>query len=92
MILPNNVTSIKVGCFHDCRSLGYLIIGTNVNYIGNCAIGGCTALSDIYYKGTMSEWNNILKEDLWATNEKGVYCLANVVHCIDGDVAIPKDK
>lgn len=46
-------------------------------------------LNDIYYNGTIVEWQAIKKAEFWNVLEKGPECIpATVVHCTDGDVEI----
>jgi len=50
---------IDAGMFCDCTSLTSVIIPNSVTDIWEGAFSGCNALSDIYYFGTETEWNNI---------------------------------
>ena len=46
-------------------SFGYaisnVIIGEGVTSIGEAAFSGCSSLSDLYYNGTLDEWNAVTK-------------------------------
>ncbi len=45
------------------------------------AFSNCTALTDIYYSGTIEEWDNITKSNNWNVST-GDY----TIHCTDGDI------
>ena len=44
------------------------------------AFAECTALRDIYYNGTMEQWNSLRKVQNWDRNTSDL-----VIHCEDGD-------
>ena len=48
--IPDGVTSIGVGAFHNCPSLTSITIPNNVTSIGNYAFSGCTSLKAFYGK------------------------------------------
>ncbi len=56
--IPDSVTSIGEGAFERC-GLKNVEIGKNVALIGNYAFDGCDNITDVYYTGTESEWDNI---------------------------------
>lgn len=58
-------------------------LSTDIKTIYSRAFYNCTALEDIYFNGTIDEWDKILKIADWHTNVP-----AKIVHCIDGDVNI----
>lgn len=60
IIIPDSVTNISGGIFHDCRLLTAVFIPISVANIGNGAFNaGCSLLTDVYYSGSESDWNNI---------------------------------
>lgn len=67
--------------FRGVTILEELTIPDSVIYISG--FGTSPTLSTLNYEGTMSEWNNITKENLW---NSGIS--ATVVHCSDGDVTL----
>ena len=46
-IIPNSVTSIDGGAFHNCTDLREITIPSSVNSIGSSAFSGCTNLREI---------------------------------------------
>ena len=57
-----NITynSIPNSTFTDCTSLQSVVISDYVATISGSAFAHCNALTTIYYKGTETDWNNIL--------------------------------
>ena len=56
--LSSGVTRIEEGAFHS-TGLKTISIPGSVTYIGNRVFEYCSSLTDIYYDGTMAEWNMI---------------------------------
>lgn len=73
----------KIGCyaFDSCTSLTTVTISAKVTFIDNSAFADCSALSDIYFLGTVEQWNAIEKYYNWDSGT-GNY----TVHCTDGDI------
>ena len=59
VIIPSGVTSIGGWAFHNCESLESVTIPASVTNIGQIAFAGCVNLRDVYYSGTMAQWNAI---------------------------------
>ena len=57
--IPNGVTEIPYGMFEDCSQLEKVTIPKSVTKIGSFAFHDCGNLSDIYYKGTYSDFSKI---------------------------------
>ena len=85
VVLPENVTEIGDGAFRGCSNLSSVTIPDSVTLIQGWAFERCTGLSDIYYGGTIEQWNAVEKNVEW-DKETGDY----VVHCADGDVTKPQ--
>ena len=80
--IPNGMISIGENAFYDCTSLTSITIPESVKSISNEVFHNCTSLSSIIYKGTIDEWNGIIKGNNWNFNT-GEY----TIYCIDGAIA-----
>lgn len=60
VVLPNALMSIEKGMFRGCHSLTSVTIGANVTSIEYAAFDDCTALKDVYFKGSEEQWNAIV--------------------------------
>ena len=80
--IPDSITSIDGFVFYKNPAITSITIPNSVTSIGRSAFEGCTSLTDIYYKGTIAEWNDIASNSYWNLNT-GSY----TVHCTDGDIA-----
>lgn len=63
--IPNGVKELSWCNLMDCTSLEKVTLPVSITKLGLSSIGGCISLTDIYYEGTESEWNNIEKTDGW---------------------------
>lgn len=80
IVIPNSVTSIGDYAFQQCHGLKSIEIPTSVKSLGSDAFLECNNLENVTYKGTMEEWNSILKDP------KHVFSNSVTVHCTDGDI------
>ncbi len=60
--IPNSVTSIKTYAFNECSSLTSIAIPNSVTGIEYHTFENCSVLKDVYYSGTESQWNSIVKD------------------------------
>lgn len=59
MVIPEGVTEIGFAVFFECVGIETITIPKSVTTIGENALAGCESLTDIYYAGSESEWQNI---------------------------------
>ncbi|MCL2796454.1 MAG: leucine-rich repeat domain-containing protein [Firmicutes bacterium] len=59
--LPNSVTNIYQSAFTNCVGLKSIILPSGLTSIGFNAFYGCAELTDVYFRGTQSEWDAINK-------------------------------
>jgi hypothetical protein len=78
-----NTTIIGDGAFLDCDKLTKITIPSSVTFIGEGAFYGCRALAEIYFDGTVEQWNAISKGDGWNS-----HVIAASVTCSDGQVTL----
>lgn len=65
IIIPENVTTLSSKVFFYCTSLTSITIGNSLKSIGNEVFRGCSSLSNIYYRGSLSQWSKISKDSSW---------------------------
>ena len=75
LIINNEITSIGKNAFKDCVNLNMAFIPNSVSSIGNDAFFGCSSLTDIYYGGSMDEWDEIFFGFGWDGNLPAGYTL-----------------
>ena len=83
--IGENVTRIPDFAFMETVRVASLTISSKVTYIGKYAFVNMISLKDIYYDGTIDEWNAIEKGIYWT-----VYVPDCTVHCSDGDTELEK--
>ena len=59
IVIPEGVTSIGSQAFNVCPSLETVTLPTTLRSIGYHAFDGCGSISDVYYNGSMSMWENV---------------------------------
>lgn len=57
--IPNSITSIEEEAFYSCESLNSITIPDNVTSIGRNSFSNCYKLTDVYYKGSATQWKKI---------------------------------
>lgn len=57
--IGNGVTNIGQHTFYECSNLKSITITNSVHSIDSSAFEYCTNLTDVYYKGTIEQWNAI---------------------------------
>ena len=72
-----------LGNIHKCPNLIELHLPVTLTSLSKYSIGDNYKLTDIYYDGTIAQWNAITKADGWHGTMP-----AKVIHCTDGDCNI----
>lgn len=81
--IPDSVEVINERAFANCTSLTSMTLGTNLKYIDKNVWYLCSELTSLSYRGTVEQWNKILKDEYW-NNESSI----QVIHCFDGDIEV----
>ena len=68
--------------FNSCSSLVKVYLPKSLPRIGATMFRNCGALTDIFYEGTVAEWNALGKGSDWDGNTP-----AYTIHCSDGDIS-----
>lgn len=80
--VPEGVRRIDVAAFANTSNLKSIYLPKSLQFLGDKVFLNNMMLIDIYYAGTVDEWNAISKGDAW--NE----ATANyTIHCADGDIS-----
>ena len=77
IVFPDNITRIGNYSFAGCRNITASTLHRSLTSIGTGAFALCDSLTDIYYDGTLAQWN----ENIGARVHEWEYTL----HCTDGD-------
>ncbi|MGN1026777.1 MAG: leucine-rich repeat domain-containing protein [Faecousia sp.] len=56
---PGNLSTITFRSFLECEQLRSVVIPSSVKTIEYLAFGSCTNLTDVYYEGSKTDWNDI---------------------------------
>lgn len=79
--VPDGVTELGSLALYNCVNIDSVSIPETLSKIGSNAFHGCSGLTDIYYKGTIEQWNKIEKGENW-----NIYANEFKVHCSDGEI------
>lgn len=79
-----SITTINNYSFNNCKSLESITIPSSVTNIGSSSsvFFACESLKNIYFTGTIEQWNSISKTDSW-NQQSGKY----TIYCTDGQIA-----
>ncbi len=81
LIIPSANTIIPSQLCLLCQSLESVNIPSTITKIEHEAFCSCDNLKDIYYKGTIEQWNAITFGSSWDYNTPNY-----TIHCTDGDI------
>jgi hypothetical protein len=57
--IGSGVESIGEYAFYGCKNLASVMVPDSVTSIGSSAFYGCASLTNVYYYGTLEDWNKI---------------------------------
>lgn len=74
-----------------------MTMGNGVTFIGDSVFASCSSLKEVFYKGTASEWENIVidSDNSYLTDAKRYYYSesrpverGNYWHYVDGEIVV----
>ena len=84
--IPKNILTIGNRAFCDCAELLRVKLPKSVKEIENYAFYMCPDLYEIDYEGTMEDWNEIRKGELWHSG-RSLY-----INCSDGEIKLEDNE
>ncbi|MBQ5711151.1 MAG: leucine-rich repeat domain-containing protein, partial [Oscillospiraceae bacterium] len=73
--LPESMTRIEEWVFDDCVRLDKVVIPKGITSVGDYAFYGCKSLQDVYYLGSVEQWDGItIGEENDPLNNATIYC------------------
>ena len=79
LVVPSNVVVIDEYAFAGCAGIEQAEIPADLQLIGEGAFEDCASLADVYYAGSLNQWNQI---SIGANNAP---LLNATLHCTDSD-------
>lgn len=79
--IPDGVTFISEFAFDSCSRIESVTLPASVTSICRYAFSWCKSLKNIYFDGTVAEWESIKKGEEWDNNIENY-----TVYCTDGKV------
>ena len=76
VVIPDGVKTLSSHLFFNCKYLNSLALPASVEKLDACCVGYCIRLKNIYFLGTVDQWNSIEKADNWneCTRTFTVFC------------------
>ncbi len=86
VVLPNSLEIIELGAFDGCLSLKTLELGTGLKMYNQDVFLSCIPQTQIFYKGTVAQWEAIAKNDNTPELIDGTPQdpIVSTVYCTDG--------
>ncbi|MBR6199871.1 MAG: leucine-rich repeat protein [Spirochaetales bacterium] len=79
-VIGNGITDAGYETFYGCDLLSFVVLPANLKKMGGRAFAGCPALTDVEFKGTIAEWENVENKEVCM-----LQCIpATSVKCADG--------
>ena len=83
--IPYGVKEFGDGALGSCDAMVSITIPNSIEKLGSDVFMWNVSLRDIYFDGSLEEWDQIEKGEEWVDGTRVLYS----VHCNDGDVFIP---
>lgn len=80
LVIPEGVQVIEGTAFKECKNLRRVTLPQSIRTLGT-PFGDCHALTDIYYEGTLKQWEAIRKSNYLRGDGVSL-----TVHCTDGKI------
>ena len=81
-VVPDTVTEIGTSVFAECYALESVTIPAGLTVLGGWAFNNCNALVTVNFKGTMSQWNDLIRGPSLFDGTK-----VNTIVCSDGSIS-----
>lgn len=81
--MSNRLKTLEYQAFSNCINISSIHLPSTLQYIAPDVFTKCTKLKDVYYEGSIKQWESIEKEG-WIENEFGDD-IRVTIHCKDGD-------
>ena len=89
--IEEGVTSIGGRAFINCTRLKSVTIPSSVSFINDEAFSRCDSLADVYFGGTMEQWQELIAYYENYEDHKDDMFQFIAIHCSDGDI-LPSGK
>lgn len=87
--IPDSVVTIEGSAIEENINLKTVTIGSGVKHIEYSALYGSPALTEIYFRGTMEQWNAIILEEDWLRCDGAP---VTEIICSDGTVSLVAEE
>ena len=79
--IPEGVTVLRENTFEYCSSLHSVSLPNTLESLEALVFFYCSSLTDIYFNGSVDEWNSIEKHENWSVGTDSY-----TIHCTDGNI------
>jgi hypothetical protein len=81
VVIPEGITTLSEHLFFNCKYLNSIALPASIEKLDKCCFAYCIRLKNIYFLGTVEQWNSIEKVSLWyeGTRSFTVVCSDGVV-------------
>lgn len=82
LILSDNIEEVETNAFLGCKNLKFVVLGKNLNTIGQCGFTGNDALRYVIYNGTKEDFDKISRGEPF--EKLGIInCVNGIVHTVN---------